>query len=205
MLVVSRMSSRIFMGKELCDDKEWIQASSEYAAMVFDHRFTLSEWSRPLRPIVHWFLPGFSEVRRQLQRCRDVLQPHVDKRNAIRKQALARGEKSPFNDSIEWFQKESPGTAHDPASEQLTLSMVAIHTTTDLLAQTMVDIAKHPELFAPLRAEALRVLRADGLKKTAFQKLKLMDSCFKESQRLRPIMVGTLGHSHFPGVGRQDF
>ena len=184
------------MGKELCNDQEWIQASSDYVESVFRWRYCLSSWSRSLRPIVHWFLPGSSEVRQKLQHCRDVLGPHIDRRNTIKKQALARGEKNPFNDSIEWFQKQEPGVVHDPAAEQITLSLVAIHTTTDLLTQTMFDIALHPELFAPLREEVIRVLREDGLKKTAFYKLKLMDSCFKESQRLRPIAISMFRSSH---------
>ena len=186
------------MGKELCNDQEWIVASSDYVASLFECRYRLSAWPRSMRPIVHWFLPGFSEVRRKLQHCRDVLQPHIDQRNIIKKQTLARGEKNPFNDSIEWFQKQAPEVAHDPATEQISLSLVAIHTTTDLLTQTMADIAMHPELIVPLREEVIRVLREDGLKKTAFQKLKLMDSCFKESQRLRPIMTSTFGPNHPP-------
>ena len=122
-----------------------------------------------------------------------MLQPHVDRRLAVKAAAAARGEPNPFNDSIEWFSREmSPDT--DPTSVQISLTLVAIHTTTDLLTQTMIDIAKNPEILGPLREELISVLGTDGLKKSAFQKLKLMDSCCKESQRLRPVMLG-----EFPG------
>lgn len=188
MLVVSRMSSRIFMGEELCRDKEWIENSSKYVSTAFRAGWDLNEWPRAIRPYVHWFLPGFAEVRRGLRRCQDILQPHVDRRLAVKAAAAARGEPSPFNDSIEWFSREMPAT-HNPAAVQISLTLVAIHTTTDLLTQTMIDIAKHPEILGLLREEAVRVLGTDGLKKTAFQKLKLMDACCKESQRLRPIML----------------
>ena len=189
MLVVSRMSSRIFMGEELCNDKEWIESSSQYVAAAFRASYPLNNWPRPIRPLVHWFMPEIAEVRRRLQRCRAVLQPHVDRRVAIKTAAAARGEPHPYNDSIEWFSRELAAD-HDPASVQNTLSLVAIHTTTDLVVQTMMDIAKHPEIIGPLREELIRVLSTDGLKKSAFQKLKLMDSCCKESQRLRPIALG---------------
>ena len=193
MILISRMSSRIFMGEELCKDKEWNECSSEYISTAFRAGFELNKWPHALRPLVHWFMADCAEVRRLLQRCRAVLQPHIDRRVAIKAAAAARGEPHPYNDSIEWFSREMRAD-HDPAAVQITLSLVAIHTTTDLLVQTMIDIARHPEIIATLREEVIEVLSTDGFKKTAFQKLKLMDSCCKESQRIRPILL-----SEFPG------
>ncbi|KAK8106536.1 hypothetical protein PG999_009895 [Apiospora kogelbergensis] len=189
MLVVSRMSSRIFMGEELCNDEEWIRESAQYVSAAFQGIFELSQWPRAMRPVVHWFLPRFGEIRQRLRRCRAVLQPHVDRRLAAKAAAGAGGGPTPrYNDSIEWFARELRPD-HDPTNMQLSLTLVAVHTTTDLLTQTMMDIAKHPEILGPLREEAVSVLRSDGLKKSAFQKLRLMDACFKESQRLRPVML----------------
>lgn len=65
------------------------------------------------------------------------------------------------------------------------LSLVAIHTTSDLLQEVMIRIAQHPELFEVLRNEIVEVLGRDGLKKTALYNLKTMDSVLKESQRLK--------------------
>lgn len=61
---------------------------------------------------------------------------------------------------------------------------------------TMVDIARNPKMFFPLREEVIKVLTTDGLKPTALQKLKLVDSCLKESQRLKPIQTGKLNELH---------
>ncbi|GKT94041.1 cytochrome P450 [Colletotrichum tofieldiae] len=55
----------------------------------------------------------------------------------------------------------------------------------------MLDLASHPELFQPLRQELVRVLGAEGLKKTALYNLKLMDSVIKESQRMKPVLLST--------------
>ncbi|KAJ0275931.1 hypothetical protein Brms1b_011792 [Colletotrichum noveboracense] len=55
----------------------------------------------------------------------------------------------------------------------------------------MVDLAQHPELFQPLREELARVLGTEGLKKSALNNLKLMDSVIKESQRLKPALLCT--------------
>lgn len=53
------------------------------------------------------------------------------------------------------------------------------------MQETMIRIAQHPELFQVLRNEIVEVLGKDGLKKTALYNLKIMDSVFKESQRLK--------------------
>ncbi|TDZ54988.1 Cytochrome P450 monooxygenase eqxH [Colletotrichum trifolii] len=71
--------------------------------------------------------------------------------SAKKADALARGDKATlFDDAIEWFEQAFDGD-YGPAIQQVTLSLVAVRTTSDLLQQTMVDLACHPELFQPLR------------------------------------------------------
>lgn len=53
----------------------------------------------------------------------------------------------------------------------------------------MIRIAEHPELFPILRQEMIDVLGKEGLKKTAFYNLKIMDSVIKEAQRLKPVNI----------------
>lgn len=188
--IVSRMSTRVFMGAELCRDKGWIKAAADYTAAAFSIGWELSHWPRWSRPLVHWFLPGCWEVRRLLTQARRVLKPHLDRRNARKIDALARGDKNVvFDDSIEWIEDVKGAGNFDPATEQISLSLVAIHTTSDLLQQTMIDLARNQHLIEPLREELVRVLGAEGLKKTALYNLKLMDSVIKETQRLKPVLL----------------
>ncbi|KAK2048036.1 cytochrome P450 [Colletotrichum somersetense] len=189
--IVSRLSSRVFMGEELCRDEQWVRVSGNYSAAAFGVGWLVSQWPRWARPVVHWFLPSCWYVRRLLAECRSTLKPHLERRNARKAATLARGETAPiFDDAIEWLEKEST-TKYDPVSDQITLSLVAIHTTSELLLQTMLDLASHPELFQPLREELVHVLGAEGLKITAFHHLKLMDSVIKESQRMKPALLST--------------
>ena len=188
MSILSRMSSRVFMGEELCRDVEWNNASSSYTLKAFRAIDRLRHYPRWMRPIVHWFLPYCWEVRRALSNAHKALEPHMQRRRKIKAERLASGDKSPFDDSIEWM--EQAGSTMDAASGQILLSLVAIHTTSDLLQQTMINIAMHPEILQPLREEAINVLTREGLKKTALYNLKLMDSVIKESQRLKPIFIG---------------
>lgn len=188
MRIVSRVSSRIFMGEELCRDEEWVRVSGDYTLNSFATSNLLRAYPRWARSFVHWFIPECRELRRKLNDARQSLQPHLDRRNAIKREAAAQGKPCPFDDSIEWFEKEYP--KHDPATEQIAISLVAYHTTSDLLMETLFNLCQHPELLKPLREEIVTVLSEEGLKKTSLNNLKLMDSVIKESQRLRPILLG---------------
>lgn len=181
------------MGEEMCNNEAWIKASSEYTTAAFGNGDKLRAWPRSLRPLVHWFMPEAREVREKLDAARRAIKPLIEQRKATKAQALARGENPPvYNDSLEWFEQEY-STGYDPAVAQITLSIVAIHTTSDLLQMTMFSIARHPELFAPLREEAIRVLGSQGLTKQAMYDLKLMDSVIKEAQRIKPVLLGISG------------
>ncbi|KAK1955843.1 cytochrome P450, partial [Colletotrichum sublineola] len=177
--IISRLSSRVFMGEELCRNEEWVRVSGDYSASAFPVARSVGQWPRRARPIVHWFLPSCWSVRCLLAECRRTWKPHLERRNGRKATALARGETEPlFDDSIEWYEKQCT-TEYDTASKQITLSLVAIHITSYLLQQIMLDLASHPELSQPLREELVRVLSAEGLEKTAFHNLKLMDSVIK--------------------------
>ncbi|KAK7746226.1 hypothetical protein SLS62_009442 [Diatrype stigma] len=185
---VTRVSTRVFMGEEGCRDARWLKASAAYAEVGFQTVDELRTWPRFLRPWVHWYLPSCNRLRARLDEARSAIQVHIDKRNALKAAAIAKGEPVPkFDDAIEWAVMEDPRS--DPAVTQIVLSLVAIHTTTDLVQQTMMRIAQNPELFGALREEVIRVLGAQGLKKTALYELKLMDSVLKETQRLKPVLL----------------
>jgi cytochrome P450 len=65
--------------------------------------------------------------------------------------------------------------------------MAAIHTTTESLAQVLVDVCQNPDIVEPLRKEIVAVISENGWTKAALQKLRLMDSLLKESQRYSPM------------------
>ena len=97
-----------------------------------------------------------------------------------------------FNDAIDWVEETAKGCAYDAAIVQLGYSLAAIHTTSDMITQVLFDLCEHSELIQPLRQEIVSVLSEDGWKKTSLYKLKLMDSVIKESQRLKPVTMGSL-------------
>ncbi|KAF6804755.1 cytochrome p450 [Colletotrichum sojae] len=187
--LVARTSARLFLGEELCRNTDWVRASSAYTHTVFQAVQVLRQFPPVLRPIANRLLPICKQTRAALKACRDVMRPVVAARQARKLEASAKGEPEPvYDDALEWCQKEYAAD-RDPADSQISLAMVAIHPTTDQLTETMIQIARHPELFELLREEITTVLGIKGIQKTALYNLKLLDSVIKESQRLKPVSI----------------
>ncbi|KAI9159162.1 Cytochrome P450 monooygenase 1 [Paramyrothecium foliicola] len=193
--IIARISSRVFLGEELCRNPDWLRVTREHTSNGFIAIDILHQWPAFLRPLVHWFIPQCQNVRRLLREGQTVIGPIIDKRRAEKAAALARGEKPlEYNDAIDWVEQvaEATGTKYDAATTQLFLSTVAIHTTANLLCATLIDIAKHPEAFEPLRNEIKEVISESGWEKTSLHRMKLLDSALKESQRLRPLQIASM-------------
>jgi len=194
--IIARMSSRIFLGKEFCEDERWIEASRQYAINAFSAQERLSLWPSYSHHVVHWFLPYCKTLRKNASTCRAIIEGVLQKRK-IEQAARAKEGKPPkeIEDSLSWMHKLSGGKTFDASRVQLGLSMAAIHTTTDLTSWLLICIAQHPEIIQPLREEIISVLSASGWKKTSLYNLKLLDSVMKESQRLKPNVLGKIKFS----------
>ncbi|KZL75806.1 cytochrome p450 [Colletotrichum incanum] len=189
MALVARTSSRLFLGVELCRNQDWIRLSSAYTHVVFQAVQYLRQFPPIIRPVANQFLPVCQQTRAALKACREFLRPFVAARQAKKAEAARNGESEPvYDDALDWCQKEYAAD-RDPADSQISLAMVAIHPTTDQLTETMIQIARHPELFDALRREITTVLGKQGIQKTALHDLKLLDSVIKESQRLKPVSI----------------
>ncbi|KAK5637139.1 hypothetical protein RRF57_012851 [Xylaria bambusicola] len=190
---VSSLSSRIFLGDELCRNKLWLDTTSQYAINSMHAVKRLRLYPKFSRRFVHWFLPECRLIRRLLNEARGIIQEVLDRRRAEKIAAAKEGRPIPrHNDAIDWAEEESKNDPYDPAVYQIGLSMAAIHTTSDLLNQTLHNLVQRPELINDLRKEMIEVLESEGLTKTALYNLKLMDSVLKETQRLKPIKMTTM-------------
>lgn len=143
-------------------------------------------WSKSL---VQWILPPCILLRRDLERCRRVIKPIIEQRQVERDAALAHEGvevENAFDQAFDALQSNG-NTSPDLATIHISLSMVAIHTTVDLLEKTLLNLIRYPELVEPLRQEVIRVLGTGGLNHAALAQLELMDSVLKETQRLHPV------------------
>ncbi|KAI1814901.1 cytochrome P450 monooxygenase [Poronia punctata] len=193
--VVARMSSRVFLGDELCRDENWLRITKNYTIDLSAAIVTLMRYPVSLRRHVARFYPECARVRDHWKDARDVIVPVIEKREAVRRAAAEAGKPIPrFNDALDWIDDESraKGVSVDVATFQLILTVVAINTTTDLVQNVLVDLIQHPDALQAVRHEIVRVLKVEGWKKTSIYNMKLLDSVIKESQRLKPIFSGAM-------------
>lgn len=148
-------------------------------------------YPRPLRSIAAWFLPSCRKIRAEIKEAREIITPILEQKRARKAELIQQGKPvGRASDAMEWMEECARGRSYDPTIAQLTFSLAAVHTTTDMLTQVIYDLCDQPDLVQALRDEAIEVLREDGWKKTALYKMKLMDSVLKESQRLKPTSIG---------------
>nr|WEP24415.1 cytochrome P450 [Curvularia sp.] len=185
--LIARLSSRVFLGDKLCRNEDWLKITKEYTVNSMKAAHSVSALPGPLKYFLVFFSREGRQARDQLQRARELIIPVIEERRAMKEKAQETGKPAPvFNDAIDWAEAESKGFSYDPASFQLTLSMAAIHTTSDLLSKIMLLLTSNPTDIRPLREEIVNVLKEHGWNKTALFNMKLVDSAMKEAQRLMP-------------------
>jgi cytochrome P450 len=196
MNVVSRAANRVFCGTTLCRNAEFLDSSQRYAVAIFTCgglMKMLPHWSHPL-------LAPF--LTRDVEKYRNICQRIVVPEIRDRLRHLQSTTKDPSyqepNDALQWLlidslelAKSDPTNMHDDTIVQrlLVLNMVAIHTTTIVSANVLLDIYGSPDrdsIVAGIRDECTRVLAEhDGIwTKDAINKLVRVDSALRETMRI---------------------
>lgn len=189
--LVTRMSSRIFLGPELCRNKEWLRLTAGYAGVITKAFQGLYQWPTWMRSTINKYDANCRTAREYMRGARELVQTILVQRQKLKEEAAAHGKPPPeYNDAIEWVAQESKGQPYDPELIQLSLSTFSVHTTTDLLSHVLGDIALHQDIITPLREEAISVLEKSGWQKSSLDQMTLLDSVIKESQRLKPFTTG---------------
>jgi cytochrome P450 len=186
--LIARLTSRVFVGPELCANRDWLDVSVNYTVQAFVAAQALHDWPFLLRPLVQLFLPECRDLRRTMARARKVLEPVVAQRRARKEQQKSGGgggggSSSKVADMIGWMDEIAKGKPYDVVVCQVGLTLAAIHTTSELLSGIISDLCSHPEWFAPLREEMVAAIGAHGWNKKALNEMKTVDSMMKESQR----------------------
>ncbi|KAH8651049.1 cytochrome P450 [Xylariales sp. PMI_506] len=188
--VVSRVTSRVFLGEGLCRNEEWLAVSRDYTVTVFLATLQLRIVPESLRPIAQWIIPQCGRARSQVRKAHQIMEQAVRERRQQKAELREKGEDDDiFDDSIEWFEREAQGNPYEPEIPQIMLSMASTHTSTDLLSQVITDIAQHPDIIEPLREEITMALINGKIEKESLSQMNLLDSVIKESQRMKPLGI----------------
>ncbi|KAJ6181200.1 hypothetical protein N7519_011661 [Penicillium mononematosum] len=174
--IVAQMVCRGFLGdKDLCKNQEWLDLMFEFLENTFIAAHELRRWPMPMRCLASRFIPKCREVRVQLREVEKYLNPLLDKEI---------GPDSEMN-ALAWV-------------KELTLALASLDTSSDLIAKAICDLSENPALVNDIRKEIIEVVGKEGLTKSSTQRLYLLDSAIKESQRLSP-----LGYSNMERLAKE--
>jgi cytochrome P450 len=143
----------------------------------------------PIRPLIADLLPQVRSLKYQRRMTEEKLKPLLE--NPPSKASTA--DDAPGGDMLRWFRQRYPGnpTPKQLARDQLLATFASIYNLSNALTYLIFDLASHPELIEPLRAELQDVLHGQSINKENIQRLKKLDSFIRESQRLSPPSLGT--------------
>ncbi|CAD6444951.1 574f7162-9d91-4dd4-b04b-ccc169e0b55a [Sclerotinia trifoliorum] len=204
--LVALLSGRVFVGKPLSRNEEWIKTTLEYTVDAVKARDEVLRYPELIQNLAAPFLPQIRTVKQNKAKAAQLLRPIIEECMRKFKEGKMGDKESTdeFDDNqgtfISWLLKwTDEKNREDPfmlADSQMTLSFAAIHTTSMAISHVLFDLASHPEFIEPLREEIEQVIAEDGtevdgsglrnLKQQSFTKLKKLDSFLKESQRLNP-------------------
>ncbi|KAF2199336.1 cytochrome P450 monooxygenase-like protein [Delitschia confertaspora ATCC 74209] len=200
--IVAKVSGRVFVGPELCQDKEYLDAGINYTMDVIEAQRTVKEMKPFLRPFLANRLPAVRRLRDREQRAMNVLGPIVEAR--IKAESKPGYERP--DDMLQWFlnRRTEYGIASTEkiARLQLNLIFAAIHTTTMTATNIFYSLASTPECMEPLREE-IRAAVADngGIMTTrALQQMEKLDSYMKETMRCFPPGTTSFGRKVMKGI-----
>ncbi|KAF9878635.1 trichothecene c-8 hydroxylase cytochrome p450 monooxygenase [Colletotrichum karsti] len=183
--LISKMSARIFAGPTLSKNERWIDLVVNYGDNSIQGMRKLRLWPSFLKPFAVNFIPECKNLQAQVKEAWDLVAGEIEARRA-------KNDGTEYNDAVHWFEELAGGDRYNFGASQLMLAVVSIGTTSDLIAQTLVDILRHPELIQPLREEIIACISEGGWQKTSLYNMKLLDSVLNESQRLKPNQIASM-------------
>ncbi|KAF6820438.1 cytochrome P450 [Colletotrichum sojae] len=197
--IIARVTSLIFVGPELCCDPTWLDVTASYFAKSNAAGKELRHWPPFLRPLVNMVAPRNRELRTLVATARQTIDRVLQSREAAKRLASGAATVVPqYHDVLTWSEELAvkKGMVFDPAVLQLSLYFTSMHTSGDMITQALLDLCCYPELVGPLREEMRNVLGPGCWSKSkTMNDLKLLDSVLKESQRMKPVSIISMGRT----------
>ncbi|KAF2179709.1 cytochrome P450 [Zopfia rhizophila CBS 207.26] len=88
LMMVGKISARVFFDKGAAQDEEWIDLATGYVTAVFEYVQSLKPWPRFLRPFVYKFLPNYNQVLRHRARAQTIIASIITKKEGNRGEFL---------------------------------------------------------------------------------------------------------------------
>ncbi|KAB8210218.1 cytochrome P450 [Aspergillus parasiticus] len=189
---VARVSARIFLGKPLCRDPQWLEISTQFTENVFVSLVFLRLLPVWTHKIVSWFMPSSYRGTAYIRKAKKLLVPEILRRREKEAQGIEELAENKHN-LLSWMMEIATPQESDPASLahlEVVMSLASIHTSQMNAVHVLYDLLAHPECLEPIREEIRDVIKEVGpwmtWEKPAFSKLRKLDSFMRESQRFNP-------------------
>ncbi|KAI9147350.1 Cytochrome P450 monooxygenase adrA [Paramyrothecium foliicola] len=193
LFIVSRGSSRVLLGPELCDNPNWVPYILSYIENTHKASYDLRQWPRLLRPFAHQFLASCRDLRADFEKCAGLVMPVLEQRRREKQARIAKGlQPEEYLDAMEWLEQLTNGQPYNPTAAHMTFAIAGIFSSTDTLTQVIYDLCDQPKLVEDLRKEVISIRTGSQWDKKSLSQLKLMDSVMKETQRLKPIAIASM-------------
>ena len=181
---VARASNRMFGGKALSKNKDWVRTTIEYADAGFMASLKIKKYPYYVRYLVAPFVSEIQQIKRHHELAREVIIPIIRQREV---------EQSKPADFLQWVIDGATGSERNEnfiAEIQLKITLAALHTSAAPPMQLVYDLCHRPEIIQPLREEIENVMEEyRSLNKQALMKMYKLDSFMKESQRHNPLLL----------------
>ncbi|KAM7212308.1 Cytochrome P450 [Rhypophila decipiens] len=196
--IVARVSSRMFGGTDLSTNKEWVDATINFALDGFIGAQAIKKYPHFVRPLAAKFIPALTKIKEHHATAQRVIVPILREREKAAKSGWSSSVtgKAPA-DFLQWMVEAAVGEEMEKsfiAQIQLKLSFAAIHTSAAAPAQLLYDLCCLPQYIQELRAEISEARDSSStgdLDKRALLKLEKLDSLMKETQRFNPLLLIT--------------
>lgn len=102
--MVSRLSSRVFLGKPLCRNQRWLDIAKDYTVHIFSAARDLRAMSSLVRPVKHWFVPNCQALRKDVKDAKALISGEVARRESAAR-AVSPSCDPPFASSAELMRR----------------------------------------------------------------------------------------------------
>ncbi|KIM38724.1 hypothetical protein M413DRAFT_447671 [Hebeloma cylindrosporum] len=187
MNVICRVSNRIFVGRPLCRDPEFVALNVQYTKDVAVAGTLLRLVPTFLRPLANKLV---SNVPKRMREGLKQLAPLFAARRKQR-EASKYHDEQPL-DILTWMLDEAKGeeaTDWYLTARILAVNFAAIHTSSMTFTHAFYYLAAFPEYMKPLREEVEDIVQREGWTKAGIDQMHKIDSFIKESQRLHPLTI----------------
>ncbi|KAI1267564.1 cytochrome P450 [Xylariaceae sp. FL1019] len=193
-MVSARLSSYIMVGPAL-SNSDWIELSLKFTESVSKTVIIMRSFPHFLHPLICWFVPSFWECHRFLQLGQQILGPKIRQLLYEHDNHSWKPSGSPEDSSLLcWFVEMARGQDRTPqtlARLEVCVTLAAVHTTLLRMVNVLYDItSSEPELSDKLASEIVCLKdEFPGWPPHVYDRLHLLDSVFRESQRMSPSTI----------------